>query len=437
VKDTWTSLRGGKTSVSPIAGHTLVCPYLERTLLSGQLEAATQKKTADPAKRTAKRSLYVAGVLLSGLLALVTMAPRLVAQSTFGSIRGTVQDASGAVVPGAQVVLHSIDENTDRTVTSDDAGNYVLENVQAGKYRLRASHSGLADSELDGITLAARQDLRLPLTMQVAQQSTTIQVNAAAAEINTENATLGDMKGTEAITQLPLNYRASTTSPVAALASSANVQQDSEGNFAIGGATSNMIGFSVDGISTVNVFNSGVSLAANATGANSYPSSEGISELKVTAFNNNAEFSQVGDVTFTTKSGTNNYHGSLFEYLQNDVLNAKVYNFAEKAPERFNTFGGSLGGPLSVPHLYNGHNKTFFFFDYEGNRRRTSQPEQYAVPTALERTGNLSDLASTIPIDNANPNCPQDAGCLINPATGSLTKGMPFANYTITTPLSQ
>jgi hypothetical protein len=348
-----------------------------------------------------------------------------------------VQDASGAVISGAQVALHSIDENTDRNVTSDDAGNYVLENVQAGKYRLRVSHNGLAATELDGITLAARQDLRLPLTMKVAAQSTTIQVNAAAAEINTENATLGDMKGTESITQLPLNYRAATTSPVAALASSANVQQDSQGNFAIGGATGNMIGFSVDGISTVNVFNSSVSLAANAAGANPYPSSEGIAELKVTAFNNNAEFSQVGDVTFTTKAGTNNYHGSLFEYLQNDVLNAKVYNFAEKAPERFNTFGGSLGGPLSLPHLYNGHNKTFFFFDYEGNRRRTSQPEQYAVPTALERTGNLTDLASTIPINTANPNCPKTAGCLINPATGSLTTGVPFPNNTITTPLSQ
>ncbi len=90
-----------------------------------------------------------------------------------------------------------------------------------------------------------------------------------------------------------------------------------------------------------------------------------------------------------------------------------------------------------MPHLYNGHGKTFFFFDYEGNRRRTSQPELYAVPTVQDRTGNLSDLASTIPINNANPNCPKDAGCLINPATGSSTTGRPFPNYTVTTPLSQ
>ena len=304
--------------------------------------------------------------------------------------------------------------------------------MKAGKYSLRGQRTGFADTVIDGITLAARQDLRFTLSMAVAAQQTTVNVTSSEAEVNTENATLGDSKNTTDIGQLPLNFRASTTSPLAALATSANVQQDSQGNFAIGGATSNMIGISVDGISSVNVFQSGVALTVNAAGSNPYPSSEGIAELKVTAFNNNAEFSQVGDVTFTTKAGTNQFHGSLFEYLQNDALNANVYNFPEKAPERFNTFGGSLGGPVLIPHLYNGHNKTFFFFDYEGNRRRTSTAEQYTVPTAAERAGNLSDLASTIPVNSSNPNCPANAGCLINPATGK-----PFANYQITSPLSQ
>lgn len=420
-----------------LTAYSVMCVHLERMILARDLASTRSRSVARSKHGVAWRLRRLVGSLVASLVLLLGMTPRGVAQSTFGSIRGIVQDGSGAVIPGAKVILHSIDEGTDRAAPSDDIGNYVLENVKAGKYSLRVTHDGFADTQLSGITLAARQDLRLTLTMQIAAEATTVQVDASAAEINTENATLGDMKGTAAIAQLPLNYRAATTSPVAALASSANVQQDSNGNFAIGGATSNMIGFSVDGISTVNVFQSSVSLAANAAGANPYPSSESISELKVTAFNNNAEFSQVGDVTFTTKAGTNDYHGSLFEYLQNDVLNAHVYNFPEKAPERFNTFGGSLGGPLSVPHFYNGHSKTFFFFDYEGNRRRTSQPEQYAVPTVLERTGNLSELASTIPINTANPNCPQNVGCLVNPATGSLATGQPFSNYTITSPLSQ
>src|SRR6202008_2247336 len=162
-------------------------------------------------------------------------------------------------------------------------------------------------------------------------------------------------------------------------------QQDSSGNIAISGASSSMVNVSVDGISTANVRQNGALQDA-------YPSQEGISAVRVTAFNNSAEFSQVGDVTFTTKAGTNQYHGSLFEYLQNDALDARVYNFTQKAPKRFNTFGGSVGGPLSIPHFYNGHDKTFFFFDYEGNRRRVSQAEQYTVPSVQDRMGNLSDL---------------------------------------------
>jgi hypothetical protein len=379
------------------------------------------------------RTAGIVIAILGGLLC----ASRSFGQSTFGSIRGTVEDGSGAAIPSAQVTLHSADENIDQVTTTDAAGNFTLENVKAGKYSLRGQRLGFADTVVSGITLAARQDLRFTLAMKIAAEESTVEVTSSAAEVNTENATLGDSKNTADIGQLPLNFRAATTSPLAALGSSANVQQDSQGNFAIGGATSNQIGLSVDGISSVNIFQSGVALTVNAAGSNPYPSSEGIAELKVTAFNNNAEFSQVADVTFTTKAGTNAFHGSLFEYLQNDALNAKVYNFPEKAPERFNTFGGSIGGPVLIPHLYNGHNKTFFFLDYEGNRRRTSAAEQYTVPTALDRTGNLSDLAATIPVNSSNPNCSASAGCLVNPATGSLATGRAFANYQITTPLSQ
>jgi hypothetical protein len=337
----------------------------------------------------------------------------LEAQSTFGSIRGVVQDSTGASIPDAQITLHSVDENTERKVNADATGNYAFENVLASRYTIRAQHDGFADTVVAGVILAARQDLRYTLVMTIAQQSSTVEVTSSENQIDTENGIIGDSKDTGDIGQLPLNFRASTTSPLAALATSSNVQQDSQGNIAVGGATSNMIGFCVDGISTTNVFNS-------AAGANPYPSPEGIAELKVTAFNNNAEFSQIGDVTFTTKGGTNNFHGSLFEYLQNNALDARVFNFAEKAPKHFNTFGGSIGGPLSIPHLYDARGKTFFFFDYEGNRRRTSQPEQYTVPTALERTGNLSELAPTLP--GAATGHP----VLTNPFTGQ-----PYANFTI------
>ncbi|HEX4652001.1 MAG TPA: TonB-dependent receptor [Granulicella sp.] len=351
---------------------------------------------------------------------LILTSSSLYAQSTFGSIRGTVEDSAAAAIPDAKVILHSTDENVDRVVSSDGTGAFVIENVKAGHYTLRGQHSGFADTVLAGITLAARQDLRFTLTMQVAEQATTVEVSSASAEINTENATLGDMKTGTKLAQLPLNYRAQTTSPLAALATSAQVQEDSSGNISIGGVTSNMTGFSVDGISTVNVWTSGASLAAGSQGVNAYPSSEAISELKVSAFNNNAEFAQVADVTFTTKGGTNKYHGSLYEYLQNDALNAKTYDFALKTPERFNTFGGSVSGPLVVPHFYDGHNKTFFFFDYEGNRKSTSDAVQYTVPTLLERQGNLSAMGGPVIAQSA-----------INPtATTLLNNYYPLPNNT-------
>jgi hypothetical protein len=214
--------------------------------------------------------------------------------------------------------------------------------------------------------------------------------------INTENATISDSKNNQQITQLPLNNRATTTSPLAALSISPNVQQDSSGNIALGGASSAMVNFSVDGISTANVRQNGALQDA-------YPSQEGISALRVTSFNNSAEFSQVGDVTFTTKSGTSQYHGSLFEYLQNDALDADPYGFSGKSPKHFNTFGGSLGGPVSIPYLYDAKDKTFFFFDYEGNRRSTAVAQQFLVPTQAERSGDLTALGVTTPITNINP----------------------------------
>src|ERR1700683_28696 len=157
-----------------------------------------------------------------------------------------------------------------------------------------------------------------------------------------------------------------------------------------------MVNFSVDGISTANVRQNGALQDA-------YPSQEGISAVRVTSFNNSAEFSQVGDVTFTTKSGTSQYHGTLFEYLQNDALDAAPYGFTGKAPKHFNTFGGSLGGPLSIPHLYNRKDKTFFFLDYEGNRRSTAVAEQFLVPTQDEHNGDLTALGVTAPITSINP----------------------------------
>jgi hypothetical protein len=331
----------------------------------------------------------------------ILLAPaNLRAQSTFGTVRGSALDQSGAAISGAQITLHSVDENSNVVVMSDDRGNFAFENLKPGHYTVTATMEGFATATVSKLELAARQALRVDVTLTVAVQAQTVEVAASAQSVNTENATLADSKSNADITALPLNSRAVSTSPLAALATSPSVVKDSQGNIAVGGATSSQVGFSVDGISTASVRSNGALLDA-------YPSSEGIQEMKITAFNNNAEFSQIGDVTFITKSGTNQLHGSLFEYLQNDALDATIYNFPLKAPKRYNTFGGSLGGPVSVPKLYNGKDKTFFFLDYEGNRKRTSVPQQLLVPTQAERNGDLSALVAAY-----------RSGPALNPFTG-------------------
>jgi Carboxypeptidase regulatory-like domain len=335
------------------------------------------------------------------------------AQSTFGDIRGTTRDPAGLALPQAVVTLHSLDDNTSRSAITDDSGGYLFENLKPGHYTVSAAKSGFSESSTANLELTARQSARVDVTLSIEKLQQTVNVESTAEQINTENATVGDTRGTDQLVEMPLNFRAQTTSPLAALALSPSIVTDSQGNIQVGGASYSMTGYSVDGISTANV-------TSNGSLQNAYPSSEGLAELKVTAFNNSAEFSQVADVTFITKSGTNQFHGSLFEYLQNDALDATILNFGTKAPKRFNTFGGSLGGPVSIPHLYSGRDKTFFYVDYEGNRRRTASPEQDLVPTLAERNGDLNGL----PI--ISPTTGQPSNVAINPYNGT-----PFPNNTI------
>jgi hypothetical protein len=335
-----------------------------------------------------------------------------IGQSTFGSIVGAVHDKTGAVLPGATVNIKNLEDSSIRSATSDQDGTFEFLNLKPGNYSVSVQADGFADFQMATAELTARQALRIDATLRVKSQSQSIEVSDTAVVINTENATISDSIANQQITELPLNSRATTTSPLAALSISPNVQQDSSGNIALGGASSSMVNFSVDGISTTNVRQNGALQDA-------YPSQEGIAEVKVTSFNNNAEFAQVGDVTFTTKNGTNQFHGTLFEYLQNDALDADPYGFSGKNPKHFNTFGGSLGGPVTIPHIYTGKDKTFFFVDYEGNRRSTSVAEQFLVPTEDERNGDLTLLGG-----------PVIPSTRINPTAKALLRYYPLPNVT-------
>jgi len=329
-----------------------------------------------------------------------------VSQSTFGSVVGVVKDPDQLVIPTAQVTLTNMDDHSTRKANADADGAFQFLNVKAGRYEFIVEAQGFAPYKLTSVQLEARQTLRLDAGLKLAGAAEIIEVGAAAPEINTENATLVDTKEFIQASQLPVNYRGASTSSMAMLATVPGTQQDANGNVAVGGGLPSQVQYSVDGASTVNIRQNGAL-------ANMNPSSEVISELKVSQFNNNAEFAQLGDITITTKSGGEHFHGSLFEYMQNSALDATTYGFTNKPHKAFNTFGGSLGGPLKVPGIASDPPRTFFFVDYEGNRRRQVAPLFLNVPTVAMRSGNLNELTGKF-------------GEVVDPLTGQ-----PFPNNTI------
>jgi hypothetical protein len=343
------------------------------------------------------------------LLVCVVLLSAAQAQSTFGTIVGVVKDPGGLVIPGTKVTLLSLDDRSTHDVVSDPDGSFQFMNVKPGRYEIHVHADGFSVFKLQSVQLDARQTLRTDVSLKVASASETIEVGDTAPMINTESATLADAKDFLQVSQLPVNYRGATTSSLAVLATVPGTQQDANGNVSVGGGLPSQVQYSVDGASTVNIRQNGAL-------ANMNPSSELISEFRVSQFNNNAEFAQLGDITIATKSGTGHYHGSLFEYLQNSMLDATPYGFPSKPHKAFNTFGGSLGGPLRIPGLMTGAPRTFFFVAYEGNRRRLVTPLFLNVPTAAMRGGNLAGLSGA----NGAP--------ILNPFTGQ-----PFPNNTIPT----
>jgi len=330
-----------------------------------------------------------------GVLLVFFYLTRMHAQSTFGSIVGSLKDAADAAVPSAVITVRDMDENLSRSTTSNDQGLYQFLNLRPGRYEITAVKTGFSTVKISDIRLEARQELREDIQFQVAALAETVTVEAIAAVLNTENATIADSKDNRQITQLPINYRGATTSPLSSILTVPGVQQDSNGNISIGGGMPTMIEYTVDGVTTVSV-------RSNGPLTDMYPSSEMLSEFKVTSINNNAEFSQMGDVTVSTKSGTNLLHGSGFWYHQNRALDATTYGAAQKQAKVFNTFGGSFSGPVEIPKLYNGHDRTFFFVTYEGNRRPGSQLLQFTVPTAAMDAGNFNGLPGGATVDPQN-----------------------------------
>ena len=289
------------------------------------------------------------------------------AQSTYGTILGTVSDPTGARVSGVTVTITNQGEDISRTVTTDESGNYEALNMKAGAYSIKCEAGGFKGFQVRDLQLVARQTLRVNISLEVGSITDSVDVNAAPPVVTTDTGTIATSFESKQVLGLPANFRgAGSTSPLRVLALQAGVTSDNSFGFAVQGATPTQTEISLDGISTVGVSN-------NKPLAEVFPSAEGISEMKVQAVGNNAEYGQVGDITTTSKGGTNNFHGSAFEYLQNRAFDATALGATTKPQKSANTFGGSFGGPIL-------HNKTFFFGTYEQMEYHTGSTLQGTVP---------------------------------------------------------
>ena len=313
------------------------------------------------------------------------------AQIYAGSITGVVQDPSGAVVANASVVLTDNDKGLKFSAKTDSSGRYLLRALPPSTYTIRVEASGFRSESLGGIILVVNQNLTLNVPLQVGRASETVEVTGQAPVLSTEDAVTGQNLDPKVINDLPLIGRsvfdlALLTPGVTQPAGDTFGPNTMANNFISDGGRNAQADILIDGVSTVGVEQNTAIVNPLYT-----PSVDAVQEFKVEQSNFSAEvgFTAGTVVNAVTRSGTNSFHGSLYEFLRNDVFNANNY-FNDQAhipiaPVRWNDFGGTVGGPIIK-------NRTFFFFDYEGSRESQSVTLNAGVPSIAERGGDFGEL---------------------------------------------
>lgn len=340
---------------------------------------------------------------------------------------GSVKDGAGAAVAGARLTVRNLDEDTAGTSVTGPQGLYQFVSLKPGRYEVTAEHAGFRPVRTPEIVLNARQSRRADFTLEIAARTDTVLVTASVPRINTENGTVADTKTFEQVTRLPINSRGLSSNPFTAILTVPGVQADAAGRVSIGGGLPLQIEYSVDGISTINILTH-----SNADGLG--PSPEMLQEFRVTSVDGGAALGPMGDVTIVSRGGTNQVHGSLLWYHQNRALDAKTWGAPQKQQKIANEFGASLGGPVNIPGLYSGRNRTFFFADVEGNRRPQSMLVQKAYPPAAARGGDLNTSAggrAVDPFTGAPFPSNRIPAARINPVATLLLKNYyPLPNFT-------
>lgn len=316
---------------------------------------------------------------------------------TLGEIVGEVVDSSGAVVQGASVTVTNLATNATRSVQTNEAGLYSFPSLVPGMYRVRVEMKGFKTTTRTDIELQVQQSARINFAMEVGAVTEAVEVSGTAAMLATEDATVGTVIDNRRIVELPLNGRnflqlVSLSPNVTfgfATPGQAGGRQGGDRtsqNISLMGMRGTWNRYSLDGVENTDVnFNLYVVL----------PSIDALQEFKVQSGIYPAEFGRAASqINVSTKSGGNVFHGSLFEFMRNDKLDAKQYDFIgtkpAKSPFKYNQYGYTLGGPVWIPKLFNGRDKLFFMSNYEGFRQRTRGYGLYTTPTTAMRNGDFS-----------------------------------------------
>jgi hypothetical protein len=323
-------------------------------------------------------------------ICLVTLAARVQAQSTFGTVLGIVRDPSGSLVPGAKVDLTNTGTNADHQTLTDSNGAYEFVNVEVGNYKLSVEAEGFQKTEYQAFELEARATVRVDISLKVASQATVVSVEDVAV-VQTDASNIAETKGSLELTDLPVaiaTRSSGSTSAYSTLTAQPGVQIDNANSMQVAGAGPSQLSVSVDGISSVGPGSLGAL-------AEMFPSFNSIEEIKISETLNPAEFGGVADITTITRSGTNEFHGGFFENVQNTDFNAADTFSHVVALDKMNDFGVYLGGPVIFPKIYNGRNKTFFFGSFEVLRLPNTETYVNSVPTQAMRNGDLSAYLNT------------------------------------------
>jgi hypothetical protein len=336
-------------------------------------------------------------VLFLLVLALAVAMPA--SGQTFGQITGLVTDSSGGVVIGAAVTVTNPQTSLARTENTNSSGLYTFPNLLPGVYDVKVAAQGFQSAIRNSVELQVQQVARLDFQLKVGSITEAVEVTGGAPLLTTENATLGTVIDNQRIVELPLNGR--NFIQLIALSPNVNASYADGGtaasrqggdratqNFSVGGQRREFNYYTLDGVANTDVdFNTYAFL----------PSIDALQEFKVQTGVYSAEFGhEAAQVNVSTKSGTNEYHGALFDFLRNNAVDARPFGFTRtvpvSAPFKWNQFGFALAGPVRIPKVFNGKDRLFFMSNYEGFRLRNQTQVVYSTPTAAMRNGNFSEL---------------------------------------------